>query len=165
MSRGSLSLAFCGLWFCYGLPEDLRDLTSVDMIIRRSTGRTQEEDTNQAFLAVERNCAEPTCEATLAFLLAAGDGEELISEEVQSGGTAIWVGLKAPQDESLGLQWHGLWDLWVDLKHAHLETEEPHSELCTEAYRMLEWKPFAEHLWTSEMSCSWGLILVREQTV
>lgn len=74
------------------------------MIIRRSTGRTQEEDINQAFLAVVRNCAGPTCEATLAFFLAAGDGQELVGEQVQSGGTAIWVGLKAPQDESLGLQ-------------------------------------------------------------
>lgn len=72
--------------------------------------------------AAELNRVEPTREATLALLLAAGDGEELVGEQVQSGGTTIRVGLKAAQDEGFGLQRHGVWDLWVDLKHAHLQT-------------------------------------------
>lgn len=62
----------------------------------------------------------PTCEAALAPFLATGDSEELVSEQVQSSGSAVWVRLKAAQDEGLGLQGHGLWDLWVDLEHPHL---------------------------------------------
>lgn len=50
--------------------------------------------------AKERNVktvigTEPTCEATLGLLLAAGDGEEFVGEQVQGGGTAVWVRLKA----------------------------------------------------------------------
>lgn len=62
----------------------------------------------------------PTGEATLALLLAAGDCQKLVCQQVQGGGAAVRVGLEAAQDESLGLQRHGLWDLRVDLKHAHL---------------------------------------------
>lgn len=61
-----------------------------------------------------------TGEATLALLLAAGDGQELVCEQVERGGAAVRVRLEAAQDKSLGLQRHGLRDLRVDLKHAHL---------------------------------------------
>lgn len=63
----------------------------------------------------------PTCEAPLALLLAAGDGQELVGEQVQSGGTPVRIGLEAAQDEGLGLQGHGLGDLGVDLEHSHLQ--------------------------------------------
>lgn len=65
--------------------------------------------------------AEPTGEATLALLLAAGDSEELVGEQVEGGCTTIRVGFKAAQDESFGLQRHGLRYLRVDLKHSHLQ--------------------------------------------
>jgi len=74
---------------------------------------------------VDPDGAEPTCEAALAaLLLAAGDGEELVGEQVEGGGAAVRVRLKAAQDEGFGLKRHGIWDLWVDLKHAHLQTKD-----------------------------------------
>lgn len=45
-----------------------------------------------------------TCEAALALLLAAGDCEELVREQVEGRGSAVRVGLKAAQDEGFGLQ-------------------------------------------------------------
>lgn len=69
----------------------------------------------------------PTCEAALALLLAAGDSEELICEQVEGCGSMVGVRLKAAQDEGLGLWRHGLWDLWMDLKHAHLKIKETKS--------------------------------------
>lgn len=72
---------------------------------------------------MELKAAEPTREAVLALLLAAGDGEELVGEQVQGGGAVVRVRLKAAQDEGFGLQRHGIWDLRVDLKHAHLQTK------------------------------------------
>ena len=77
----------------------------------------------------------PTCEAALALLLAAGDGEELVGEQVEGGGAAVRVGLKAAQDEGFGLQRHGLWDLRVDLKHAHLQRKDTEKEPWIEIYR------------------------------
>lgn len=44
-----------------------------------------------------------TCKASPALLPAAGDGEELVGEQVNGGGAPIRVGLKATQDESFGL--------------------------------------------------------------
>lgn len=68
--------------------------------------------------SVEFGC---TCERALAPLLSAGDGQELVGEQVQGSSPAVRVRLEAAQDERLGLQRHGLWDLWVNLKHPHLE--------------------------------------------
>lgn len=81
-------------------------------------------------LALSLRCSargRPTGEATLALLLAAGDRQELVREQVEGGRPAVRVRLEAAQDESLGLQRHGLWDLRVDLEHAHLR--------CASAYR------------------------------
>ena len=36
----------------------------------------------------------------------------------------VGVGLEAAQDEGFGLRRHGLWDLWMDLEHAHLQRKE-----------------------------------------
>lgn len=73
------------------------------------------------------NCYTHTCEAALALLLAAGDGEELIGEQVKGCGSAVGVRLKAAQDEGLSLRRHGLGDLWMDLKHAHLKIKDTQS--------------------------------------
>lgn len=67
-----------------------------------------------------------TCEAALALLFSAGDGEELIGEQVERGGTSVRVGFKAAKDKGFGLWWHGLWDLWMDFKHAHLHKNDMH---------------------------------------
>lgn len=69
-----------------------------------------------------------TCEAALALLLAAGDCEELVGEQVEGGGAPVRVGLEAAQDEGFGLQRHGLWDLRVDLEHAHLQRGDGNGE-------------------------------------
>lgn len=61
----------------------------------------------QRLLALSPRCSArggPTGEATLALLLAAGDRQELVREQVEGGRPVVRVRLKAAQDESLGLQ-------------------------------------------------------------
>ena len=101
----------------------------------------------------ELNWTEPTCEAALALLLAAGDGEELVGEQVEGGGTPVRVGLEAAQDEGFGLQRHGLWDLWVDLKHTHLQTQDTRSvQRDTQKFKITE-KPRAHRLLKHSLRC------------
>jgi len=47
--------------------------------------------------------------------------QEQILEQVPGRRSFIWVRLKAGKDEGFGLWWKRLWDLRMDLKHAHLQ--------------------------------------------
>lgn len=50
--------------------------------------------------------------------------QEWILEQVAGRRSFIWVRLKAGKDEGFGLRRKRLWDLRMDLKHAHLVQRE-----------------------------------------
>lgn len=65
-------------------------------------------------------------EGDLALLALGVVSDKSVSEEVRGDGPLVRVRLEAAQNERLGLQRQGLWDLGVDLKHAHLSRRRTH---------------------------------------